>query len=1745
MDVSPSAHQDVNLNGEMSAPVKALALPPPRGKRKKRARRKGTREEKLEKTEDAKDDATSTREAVQVGLSTKGSLAKDKKSPKSRSEGLALILRKKHQQMNDQHQHHNWEQQGHQQQGQQIMGESKQNQADLVSHHEIEMVSIGSSTSASIQEVWDPKDDISKKTGQARKRLLVIASFIGLVLLGFIWMFLQITSAGGDPIIVDCQRIGNLLPIALFYFIGFFCVAMLFQPVQHSDTSIRHRSQFAKLTFLSVCLITTGGIAIGYPQGLCDQNCTCGACSIRAEGKLDLPQDPIQRIGENPTTANCSTRHSIYQKSKKKKEAEICASDGVELPQVCGIRKPSERKSIPYFAAELDSDVSVSSINKVKALLDILPTTLQAESSGVAIEESSSLLMNIKADDECSRREDYNCQKIKEEMNLHGDTFWQITYGINVLLPSMCDLFFGFCDESNVPKYSCPDSFCCQMCNLMMTTVACSPMETSMTIQEKIEDEFGFKVNDFTRKLESYTDYAKRSFIGDDFFVTNSVDNHRHWLINTTLSLMSTPISETTWESCMGNCIDTTLSRAKSTRAGKGVAPQYSAECLSREKRSWIPAKRKSVPSEAHLHGPTQSANSSCDCDMPARQWCTSVSVWQCISIFGAAAVIGTQTWIAWTVDLEEWQIHCNEHSRESWSFCNVRWWRFRHLKCCCTGQQIYSGFASSALVGLLYTQLSTILSGTSGTSCSNREVSMQLVTEEKEEEDKNKFIMLSWVILYFVMLWIIMFMLMVPIISEKLRMIMQTAKPESSAGKLRTEEAQQQHRRLQQSSGSIQVFRCLRLCKSVKLAYENAFSLKKGQYYFYTRLVSESIETGTQILQLTSFAHTRPYTWIIFISGALMFNSVAIIAPFLLGICFRISDRGVRIIFATIDSILDSWYLLVAIYFSEADNFGDSNIWWISVLGVLIPVVSLTLRQRSIRGALVDRTRGSLKGEERTKADRADRNTRVQFKGSSAAPKNPEMSTTSSGGTGNRAMIFLSLPIAVISLFVGVLFQHEANKGSAACRQMLGDTLWSGSSPQLVIAAQDASGGSWMPRGHCNFMSINRIVSSANAPGGPEALVRLPAEVAQLKHLEALILSGHNIASNGVPAAVLDSNILPELTVLQFGKRSPVRRNLNLENSVDLVEFPGHILRFMTDLESLSLRGTRISSLPSDECLSRLNKLRSLDVSDTDISYLPPSMLLESTQIEMMNISGTPVSFALDWSDQNLGDIPLNARHWQKMAAALPMLKFLNLSGNSLTKISGMNLSAWPLLESFDISRNPNLEYKAKDGFSWWKIFSEHANLATNATFIGLANAGLGSEHAMLGTNAKSMTIPLTCYQLRWMARNMVLPPRSRVEVIANSKYDWYYSWATAKRNNFHCNCSHGTECSYVDKAIYQLLLNLAPTMKSLVLFEDIFSPGFKTSLHQILNVLDETFVSLIWHKGHIEGSISSAPFDRFKNLHTLSLHENNLTGTLSGPIFMCSKLRELGLLRNRVSGIIPTKISSLTDLTRLDLGANNLEGHLPDELFTLKQLVHLSLDNNDLEGPIPPQISTLARLDALSLGNNAFFGPFPSATFALKLLTKLNLDNNALHGGVPDDISHLENLMHLNLDSNNLNGTIPKGLSALKALRELDLSSNSFVGNIPVELSQLVLLTKLSLEKNCFAGMIPTSLSRLNKLKTLRLGDNPFLHGEFSSEIIDNMASLTLLTLPKIMTVREQVGHLCLNANNYSYGKCADNSL
>ncbi|KAK9081966.1 hypothetical protein Syun_030948 [Stephania yunnanensis] len=313
--------------------------------------------------------------------------------------------------------------------------------------------------------------------------------------------------------------------------------------------------------------------------------------------------------------------------------------------------------------------------------------------------------------------------------------------------------------------------------------------------------------------------------------------------------------------------------------------------------------------------------------------------------------------------------------------------------------------------------------------------------------------------------------------------------------------------------------------------------------------------------------------------------------------------------------------------------------------------------------------------------------------------------------------------------------------------------------------------------------------------------------------------------------------------------------------------------------------------------------------------------------------------------------------------------------------------------------------------------------------------------------------------------------------------------------------------------------------------------------------------------------------PSNFSRNLESLSLEVNQLSGTFPKQLCALQKLKILQLWSNNLTGSLPYDLGNLSSLQFINLGRNFLEGGIPDSIGQLKSLYALSLDENMLSSKLPPSIYNLSSLWTLGLTKNRivdrlpsdigrtflpnlrelfiaanhFFGPLPSSLFNISTLEMLELSGNGFIGKVPDNMGNMQKLQVLSISGNNqlgssghaddlkflssinstvlrviqasdcqLSGILHKSLANISftQLEVLILSGNQISGIIPSEIfPKLPNLTFLHLRDNFLTGNIPQDIGKLNNLQVLSLRNNN-LSGRIPSSI-NNLAPLLYLEL------------------------------
>jgi Leucine-rich repeat (LRR) protein len=345
--------------------------------------------------------------------------------------------------------------------------------------------------------------------------------------------------------------------------------------------------------------------------------------------------------------------------------------------------------------------------------------------------------------------------------------------------------------------------------------------------------------------------------------------------------------------------------------------------------------------------------------------------------------------------------------------------------------------------------------------------------------------------------------------------------------------------------------------------------------------------------------------------------------------------------------------------------------------------------------------------------------------------------------------------------------------------------------------------------------------------------------------------------------------------------------------------------------------------------------------------------------------------------------------------------------------------------------------------------------------------------------------------------------------------------------------------------------------SLKYLLLRDNHLTGEIPQAMHRLcsLNHIDLSMNNLVRDIVVVEKNI----FHCMKQLRTLDVHSNNLTGSLSGWFEDLTSVTYLDISKNFFSRQVPENLSKLSNLTHLDLSSNALEGALSEIHFDkLSRLDFLNLGSNNLKVAIEPKwmprfqlkglglhacrlgptslpgcehkpkfemvclgspeiMSTLpdwlwnfsSSITILDLSNNSITGPLPSSLEQMKMLRMFNVSANLLVGRIPDLPASVE---ILDLSLNLLSGSLPQSLRAVK-LYSMILSYNNLSGIIPSYLCSMLVMEVISLSNNYISGVLPDCWQNVSRLQTIDFSNNK-LYGEIPSTM-GSITSLAILIL------------------------------
>ncbi|CUI14689.1 GP46-like surface antigen, putative [Bodo saltans] len=214
--------------------------------------------------------------------------------------------------------------------------------------------------------------------------------------------------------------------------------------------------------------------------------------------------------------------------------------------------------------------------------------------------------------------------------------------------------------------------------------------------------------------------------------------------------------------------------------------------------------------------------------------------------------------------------------------------------------------------------------------------------------------------------------------------------------------------------------------------------------------------------------------------------------------------------------------------------------------------------------------------------------------------------------------------------------------------------------------------------------------------------------------------------------------------------------------------------------------------------------------------------------------------------------------------------------------------------------------------------------------------------------------------------------------------------------------------------------------------------------------------------------------------SVYSISLYQNNLSGTLPDAIGNLTSMKSLTLPFNRISGTLPKAWSSLVNLQYLRLDNNLLTGTLPEEYALWQEsILTFSARNNRFNGTLPVAYSSWRSLLYFLLEATDIRGTLPRAYMTWTSLVMFCVSNSQLTGSIPEEWAAMRQLRSLELYLNRLSGPIPSWIGNLKNVFVVNFASNNFSGVVPFEAwSKLRNVSGIVFQDNpLLSGVVPLS--------------------------------------------------------------------
>lgn len=508
--------------------------------------------------------------------------------------------------------------------------------------------------------------------------------------------------------------------------------------------------------------------------------------------------------------------------------------------------------------------------------------------------------------------------------------------------------------------------------------------------------------------------------------------------------------------------------------------------------------------------------------------------------------------------------------------------------------------------------------------------------------------------------------------------------------------------------------------------------------------------------------------------------------------------------------------------------------------------------------------------------------------------------------------------------------------------------------------------------------------------------------------------------------------------------------------------------------LEKLNLSNNHIQDLNSGSFLTsdtKESEVRELDLSHNNIDVFPPDLFNLMSNLEILYLQYNQITSLpqdLFKNLKNLTSLYLQYNNFTNLNGSLihlNSLKYLDLSYNKLTEISGFELNRVTSLIYVNISNNliESLE-------------SNCFNQAFNLEVVDLKNNKINSiiENVMFINNVK----------LRYLDFQQNCITKIQADAFKHNVLEYF----SLEKNNITGEITKTTFTGL------QNIKNLTISDQSITIIRDgTFSDMIAL---RFLN-LSNNFLS----------TIENASFGILKNLNILDLSHNKINN-LNFLKDSLTNLTELYLNDNLLSILYTNVFNNQTQLKKLDISTNKIKV-IEQNSLPLQNLQFINVTKNCLTGVIKSNtLSPAQYLRYLDLSNLNISKIEEMAFVKLPVLARLNLSNNVINEIAPNNFMDTNNMYSLDISHNKLKHfEVNSSLQNLKAL----YVNNNDMDNLPKLNMSSVIYLDLSFNK--IENITGELFEHMRSLKALHISHNKLK--SFNNKFTNVLSDLTDLSL------------------------------